>query len=99
MLMQLPIVAHAEKVLLKPYDCGPLARGELGVVFSVGESGNGQAYFVKGNASHICPKLMSAKGVFGFESDYCENYEPVNPNECGAIKIFTIIGYQNGSNM
>ncbi|AWF81003.1 hypothetical protein BTJ40_09360 [Microbulbifer sp. A4B17] len=93
--MFLSAPCFSEKIRLKPYDCGPLARGELGVVFSTGELGNGQTYFVNGKASDLCPQLMSEKSVSGYEPNYCANYEPVNREECGVIKIFTITRYQH----
>ena len=86
----------AESHRLKPYDCGPLARADLGVVFSAGKPASRQTYFVKGKASDICPKLMLAESISGFETDYCANYEPKDKKECGVIKVFTIIEYQSG---
>ena len=82
-----------EVVQLKVYDCGPLARGELGVVFSTGEYGSGQTYFSKGKATVVCSKLVNAEKVSGYESNYCEKYKPENPHECKHIKIFEILKY------
>ena len=85
----------AEKIQLTPYDCGPLGRGELGVVFSTGPLGSGQAYFVKGSATEICPKIMEAKSISGYASNYCDNYQPQDERECKSIKVFTITEYQS----
>ena len=85
-----------ESIRLKPYDCGPLARDDLGVVFGAGKPASRQTYFVKGKAGDICPKLMSAESISGFETDYCANYEPKDKKECGVIKVFTITEYQSG---
>ena len=85
----------AEKVLVKPGDCGPLARGELGVVFSTEPCGAGQKYFVKGSAMNICPKIMNAKAISGIESNYCDNYTPRDKRECKSIKVLTITEYHN----
>ncbi|ACV26647.1 hypothetical protein [Kangiella koreensis] len=79
-----------KEIVLTPNDCGPLARGELGVVFSAQNSNGQQMYFVEGAAGDICPRLMSAGSVTGFESNYCDNYEPLSKNECDSIKVFTI---------
>lgn len=84
-----------EIVFLEPFDCGPLARGELGVVFSTGRGGTGQTYFAKGNPMDVCPKLMQATYVSGVEANYCDSYEPFNQNECRAIKLFTIADYHD----
>jgi hypothetical protein len=97
-LLLLPVYTFAETIQLEPYDCGPLARGKLGVVFSVGKFGNGQTYFAEGDAVEICPKLMSSDSVSGYESNYCDNYEPVSENVCVTIKVFEIIDYLDDSN-
>lgn len=77
-------------ISVKANDCGPLARGKLGVVFNTDKESGRQTYFVEGNAEDVCPQLMSADLVTGFESSYCNNYQRLSLNECGAIKIFTI---------
>jgi hypothetical protein len=83
----------AEEVRVKPRECGPLARGELGVVFSTEPYGQRQTYFVKGSAMDVCPKIMSAKAISGTESNYCDNYTPSDKRECKAIKVLTITEY------
>lgn len=82
-----------ELVSVKPHDCGPLARNVLGVVFSADKKTSRQTYFVEGSAGDTCPKLMSVESVAGYESNYCDNYEPLNPTECDSIKIFTITDF------
>lgn len=84
-----------ELVSVKASDCGPLARGELGVVFSADRDSGRQVYFVEGVAGHICPELMSVESVVGYESNYCDKYEPLNPNECDSIKTFTITAFNS----
>ena len=79
-----------ELISVKANDCGPLSRGELGVVFNADRDGRKQVYFVEGAADDICPKLMSVESVSGYESSYCDSYEPLNQNECNSIRIFTI---------
>ncbi|MCF6442298.1 hypothetical protein L1077_23000 [Pseudoalteromonas luteoviolacea] len=91
----LPSCRLTQTVTLKPYECGPLARNNFGVVFSVVQPSNRQAYFVKGEASDVCPKLLSAEYVIGVGSSYCANKDSSNEHECSSIKIFSIIEYQN----
>lgn len=84
----------SKKVTLKPFGCGPLARGELGVVFSAQPQGSYPLYFVKGEAYDLCPKIMTAESILGSVSDYCDVYEPYSPNECASIKVLTILDYR-----
>ncbi|MDK1286383.1 hypothetical protein [Pseudoalteromonas umbrosa] len=93
----LPSCSFVQTVKVKPYECGPLARGNFGVVFSVIQPSNSQTYFVKGEANDVCPKLLSADCVLGVESSYCANNNSANEYECNSIKIFSIIQYQNGT--
>lgn len=82
--------ALAEDISVQVDDCGPLARGELGVVFSLKPHGSGKAYFTKGNASDLCPLLVTAQEVIGYVEGYCENYKPRVEKECSYIKVFVI---------
>ncbi len=86
-------LVNAGDIQLAVDDCGPLARGELGVVFSPKPRREGWYYFAKGNAMDVCPKLVGAARVVGYEERYCENYKPVHPKECGHIKVFVIKEY------
>ncbi len=90
----MPLVTLAEEVEISVSDCGPLARGDLGVVFRADPPGKGQMYFVKGSASEICPKVISAIKVIGRESSYCEYSQSAEP-ECKKIKILTILELVN----
>lgn len=76
-------------------DCGPLARGKLGVVFSSKPHGSGKSYFTEGSAYELCPKLTSSKYVIGYEEDICTNYKPRNKQECGVVKVFVIQNHLN----
>ncbi|WP_444903077.1 hypothetical protein ACJJIU_15135 [Microbulbifer sp. CnH-101-E] len=76
-------------------DCGPLARGELGVVFSPKPRKQGWYYFAKGDATDVCPKLMDAVRIVGYEEDYCKNHNPIHPKECEYLKVFIIKEYIN----
>jgi hypothetical protein len=87
------VIAHAKDIKVVVDDCGPLARGELGVVFSLAPHGSGKGYFAKGKAMETCPKLVNAKYVVGYEEDYCKNYKPYHPSECGNLKVFVIKEY------
>ena len=87
--------AHAEKIAIKAYDCGPLARGEFGVVFSTQNNGKRQTYFTKGKAHIVCPKIMNSISITGYELGLCERNKPETPNECFTIKEFVILSYQN----
>lgn len=71
-------------------DCGPLARDELGVVFTARLHGTTKTYFAKGVASEVCPKLDKANYVIGVEEPYCKNFKPLSPKECGTLKVFVI---------
>ncbi len=82
--------ALAQDIEIEVDDCGPLGRGELGVVFSLKPHGSGVSYFAKGPAMEVCTKLIKAKRVIGYEEPYCKNYEPVHPKECEHIKVFVI---------
>ena len=86
-------LAHAKDIKIVVDDCGPLARGELGVVFSLAPRVSGKSYFAKGKAMEICPKLVNAKYVVGFEEEYCKNHMPRHPSECGNRKVFVIKEY------
>ncbi len=86
---------NASEIELFVDDCGPLGRGELGVVFSPKPRKQGWYYFVKGNATNVCPKLMNAIRVVGYEEGYCENYKPRYSKECEYLKVFVIKEYIN----
>ena len=86
-------LSFAKELKVEVDDCGPLARGELGVVFSLKPHGKGKGYFAKGSAYEVCPKLTKAKYVIGYEEDYCKNHKPFDKNECGVIKVFVIQKY------
>ena len=86
-------VAFAEDIQIEVDDCGPLARGELGVVFSLKPHGSGITYFAKGPVAEVCTKLTTAKRVIGYEEPYCKNHKPVHPQECDHIKVFVIKEY------
>ena len=91
---QYPICStDPKKIRVVVDDCGPLARGELGVVFSLAPGTLRKKYFAKGSAMDICPKLVNAKYVVGYEKSYCENYEPFDPKECEYAKVFVIKEY------
>ena len=83
----------AEQIEVIPDECGPLARGKLGVIFSLAPHGSRKLYFSEGNASELCPRMVKAKSITGYEIDYCEEYEPANINECGKIKFFKIVKF------
>ena len=87
--------AHAENIAIKAYDCGPLARGELGVVFSTQNNGKRQTYFTRGKAHMVCPKIMNSTSITGYELGLCERNKPESPNECFTIKEFVILSNQN----
>ncbi|TLU61888.1 hypothetical protein FE810_13815 [Thalassotalea litorea] len=86
-------VANPNQIKVEVDDCGPLARDELGVVFSLKPHGEGKSYFADGTANELCPKLTSAKYILGYEEDLCKNYKPRNEKECGAVKVFVIQQY------
>ena len=85
---------HAETIAIKAHDCGPLARGKLGVVFSVLSGVKKQTYFTLGNAMDLCPKIMS-NTIKGYELGLCERNKPETPSECFTIKEFVILSYHN----
>lgn len=86
-------MAFAQTVKVEVDDCGPLARGELGVVFRIKPHESGIGYFTKGEASEICPKLHKAKYIIGREEPYCKNYKPYHIRECEHLKVFVIEEY------
>lgn len=86
-------VVFAQDIEVEVDDCGPLAREGLGVAFSLKPHGSGQSYFAKGSAMEICPKLVTAKRVIGYEEPYCKNYKPAHARECEHIKVFVIKEY------
>ncbi|MDP5460493.1 hypothetical protein [Alishewanella sp. SMS8] len=88
-------LANANQLKVEVDDCGPLARGELGVVFSLKPHGIGKSYFTKGSANDVCPKLTSAKYVVGYIEDLCKNHKPRNNQECGVLQVFVIQKYVN----
>ena len=53
----------AEEIKIEVDDCGPLGRGELGVVFSPKPLTSGVTYFAKGTAMEVCAKLTTARRV------------------------------------
>lgn len=83
----------AEEIQIEVDDCGPLRRGDLGVVFSPKPRTSGVTYFTKGSAMEVCVRLTTAKSVIGYEEPYCKNYKPVYPHECESIKVFVIKEY------
>jgi len=85
--------AHAQDIEIEVDDCGPLGRGELGVVFSLKPHGSGISYFAKGPAMEVCTKLTTAKRVIGYEEPYCKNHEPMHPKECEHRKVFVVKEY------
>lgn len=86
-------VVYAQDIKIEVDDCGPLARGELVVVFSTKPHGAGQSYFAKGPLAEVCTKLTEAKYVIGYEEPYCENHKPFDPRECEHRKVFVIKEY------
>ncbi len=88
-------LVNAEDIELVVDDCGPLGRGDLGVVFSPKPRKQGWYYFAKGNAMDVCPKLVNAGRIIGYEEEYCKNYKPDHPKECEYIKVFVIKKYIN----
>ena len=88
-------LANAEQLRVEVDDCGPLARDELGAVFSLKPHGSGKSYFAKGSANDVCPKLTSAKYVVGFVEDLCKNHKPRNKHECGVLQVFVIQKFIN----
>ncbi|WP_133468926.1 hypothetical protein [Paraglaciecola marina] len=91
--MLLSAEAFTQDIEIEVDDCGPLGRGELGVVFSLKPHGSGVSYFAKGPAMEVCMNLTRAKRVIGYEEPYCKNYQPVHPQECSYIKVFVIKDY------
>lgn len=85
--------AHAKDIEIEVDDCGPLARGELEVVFSLKPHDSGIYYFAKGPVMDVCTNLTTAKRVIGYEEPYCKHYEPMHPKECDQIKVFVIKEY------
>ncbi|WP_445361306.1 hypothetical protein ACJJIL_04930 [Microbulbifer sp. EKSA005] len=86
-------MVHAKDIEIEVDDCGPLARGELGVVFSLKPHGSGISYFAKGPAMEVCTNLTKAKRVIGYVEPYCKNFEPIHPKECDHRKVFVIKEY------
>lgn len=86
------ITAYAEKIGVKPLDCGPLARGEYGVVFRVDKFPKGQTYFMKGDAVTVCPKLLSGSLVTGYELKLPES-NLFSESERVVIKEFVVTSY------
>lgn len=86
------ISAYAEKIDIKPLDCGPLDRGEYGVVFRVYEFPKGQTYFLKGKAGTLCPKLLSGNLIAGYEVKLPEN-KLFSESERVVIKEFVVTSY------
>lgn len=85
--------AYAQEMEIEVDDCGPLGRGEFGVVFSLKPHGSGVSYFAKGPAMEVCGKLTTAKRVIGYEEPYCKNHEPMYPIECDHFMVFVIKDY------
>jgi len=88
-------LAHANEITLAVDDCGPLGREGLGVVFSPKPRKQGLYYFAKGHAKDVCPKLLNASKVVGYEEGYCKSHIPLDPKECGYLKVFVITEYIN----
>lgn len=86
-------VVYAQDIKIEVDDCGPLARGELAVVFSTKPHGSGKSYFAKGPLVEVCTKLTEAKYVIGYEEPYCENHKPFDLKECKHRKVFVIKEY------
>ena len=88
-------LVNANEITLAVDDCGPLARDDLGVIFSPKPRAQGWYYFAKGSAMNVCPKLINARKVVGYEENYCENHKPLDPKECDYLKVFVITEYIN----
>lgn len=85
--------AFAQDIEVEVDDCGPLGREGLGVVFGVKPHGPAETYFAKGSALEVCPRLITARRVVGYEEPYCRNHKPVHAQECEQIKVFVIKEY------
>ncbi len=83
-------IHDSNEVTIVVDDCGPVARPELGVVFSSAPHGTGESYITAGMASQVCPKITEAKMIKGYIEDICLNYEPRHADECGTRNIFVI---------
>lgn len=86
------ISVYAEEIDIKPLDCGPLDRGEYGVVFRVYEFPKGRTYFVKGKAGAVCPKLLSGSIITGYEIKLPES-KLFSESERVVIKEFVVTSY------
>ena len=85
-----PVIAYAEIIEVEAYDCGPLDKGEYGVVFRVNNFPKGQTYVTKGQAKLVCPKLTSGKPISGYEIRLPES-DFFSESELVVIKEFVII--------
>ncbi len=92
LLLTLSFGGKASTIGVKPIDCGPLARGEYGVVFYVLNSNGRTTYFTKGGASDVCPKLLSGKLISGYEAELPRS-KLFTDNEKKFIKEFIVISY------
>ena len=90
MTLLFPIIAYAEIIEVEAYDCGPLDKGEYGVVFRVNTFPKGQTYFTKGQAKLICPQLTSGTAISGYEIRLPES-DLFSESERVVIKEFVII--------
>lgn len=86
------ISAFAETIDIRPLDCGPLDRGEYGVVFRVQEFPKGQTYFVKGKAVELCPRLLSGSLITGYALKLPES-KLFSESERVVIKEFVVTNY------
>ena len=86
------ISAFAETIDIRPLDCGPLDRGEYGVVFRVRDFPKGQTYFVKGKAEKICPRLLSGRLIAGYAVKLPES-KLFSESERVVIREFVVTSY------
>jgi len=88
----IPMLSYAEKISVLPIDCGPLNRGNYGVVFRVDRFPKGQTYFSRGEAVILCPKLLAGGLISGYESKLPES-EHFSESERVVIRAFNITEY------
>ena len=87
--------ACGESIKLTPKDCGPLARGEYGVVFKTASANSNVTYFTKGKASDICSKLLSGNVITGYTKKLPKNSRLFTESEITNIKEFIVESYGN----
>ena len=94
--MTLSVFASAQEIVVNPDDCGPLAGcGEIGVGFSLHPHDSGKGYFTKGKASEICPKVMKASSLIGYETTYSKLYPSADDPKCSGRKVFIITEFKS----